>query len=186
MCLSVAVALVLGACGNGGIAETLQTNSPSTSEPTVAAETERYTNAAEGFAVSYPSEWTEQADPTFIVLFAPPLGSGDVFLENVGVLTDALPAGTTLADYVRSASLAVSGMPESEILSSEASEVAGYPAYETRYEFEDPDAGSIAGSQWIFNVDSRVYLFTYTAQPGGSFDEWLPAAESIVESFEVI
>ena len=160
--------LILAGALAASVALSCQGTSPSqtpTSDPSD-REGVRYVNEGKGFAIVRPADWTEHPNEPFTVItFASPPSSSDTFAENVGVATDALRGNMTFKQYEEVGSREFREATGAEFSRSEATEVAGYPAFVDQYSFE-MEAGPVEGVQWTINADGRIFLITYWANRG--------------------
>jgi hypothetical protein len=191
--LSVALVAALGAasCSSGGVRGALGTDTGSPPPPTASTHEvppgfRTYRSDAYSFSIRYPSDWSpeEGLEGAVVVLFAPSDGPSDAFRENVNVLVQELPAGTTLQEY-DDASLeqAPDVIPDFHVVRRTRLTLDGTPAEEIRY------TGSQQGSslEWIavwLVADDRAYVVTYTA-PHADFERLLTTATTVLESLRL-
>jgi len=187
----------LAGCNKTGV---LNSDTPETTPTTVETATETanteseataldgyssYSNADYAFTLQYPSDW-EYQENTFgshIMIFSPS-ASDDTFRENIGVITEELPADLELdvdSYYNEAKSQLTSVIENFKEVSNENIKVAGYDAKKVQY-LGTQGEDTYKWQQVFFIKDNMTYVITYTATED-TFEDFLDVANSIVASF---
>jgi hypothetical protein len=186
--LSIIVATVAAGCsGDGDDGSPSPPSAPvasPTASPTAATEGFlTYRNEEEGFTIEYPEEWTsKEGEFGTLVFFAEPPVTG--FAANVNVVSEDIPASTTLAQY--------SDVTEEQLenfvtnlhdFESRPIEVGGRAATEFTY------LGTQGNFElrWVQNLvvtEGRAFVITFTAEED-RFAEVEPTGRSILASFRL-
>lgn len=156
-----------------------------TSSPTIAT-TQTYTDANLGYSVQYPSTWERSGLDGGSVLFLSPLdNTGDTFRENVGIVVESLPEGTSdVATYttttIEKLKTQIAGYTEES-----AGEVTinGQPGYRSIYSGQVAE-GPVKWQQTWFVSGTRAYVLTYSSTPEG-YNSHVSDAEAIINSMSV-
>jgi len=144
-----------------------------------------YSHTSPAFRVDHPSSWTETSSAGVLIAFTTPLSEqSDMFSENVNILQQSLPAGTTLQEYTN-LSLANAGsiVTDFHVVSSRTTTLSSLPAQELEY------TGSVGAkslhffAEWTV-VGTSAYVLTYTAEPA-SYQRYLAEAVAIIHSFRL-
>ena len=177
------------ACGNGSLAPTGSTNAASgapASGSGAPAGFEVFTSTSPAFTIAHPSGWNTKTDVSgaIVAFVTPRSGSSDQFSENVNVLTETVPQGTTLEQYT-AASLANadSVIQNFQKLSSSTTTLSGLPAQRMEY------SGSVSGKSLQFLAEWAVsgttaWVLTYSAEPP-SYQQYLSDATATIQSFKL-
>lgn len=139
------------------------------------------------FHLEPPLGWTPQHDvgSLQLLLVAPSDGSSDSFRENVNVVEDGVPPGTTLDAYEeQSRSALASDVAEfAEVEAAVGVRLGGVPARRTVYEH-------IYGGRrlrvlaYCLVAGERAYVLTGTA-PADGFDSYVGTFARVAESFRL-
>jgi hypothetical protein len=145
-----------------------------------------YENFTLGIRIKYPADWLKQDQPgiPLVGFFSPPEGPMDFFRENLTVAVEELAPGVTLQQYVdRSLAAARTNMPNFNIIASQSASLANLPAYEMLFTWSP---GPILLQCRLLTVlkGNRSYSINYTAE-SGKYEKFLPAAQTMIDSFEI-
>jgi hypothetical protein len=168
------------------------TESPSatsTAIPTEDAMVE-YRNAAVGYSIEHPADWTVNDSDQVVTYFVSPDGFGaDEFQENLNVVLQSVKDGVSLQEF-GTAPLQSPQIEHFKILSS-ARTTAGahdYPAWEMHYTFMIPDRGPVEGLQVSIilpvEADRTARILTFSGGPS-SYEDTVPTAEAMIDSFKI-
>jgi len=137
------------------------------------------------FRVSFPSEWGIEEESNFLTLSSPLEGESDDFSENVSIAVDSSgEVSASLKEYAAKIIKSLSAdMPDFKLLDSGETAINDKGAfflvctavYNTKNKIK----------QYIFFSGSNVYFLTYVAVEE-KFDKYLPDAEHIIKSIDVI
>ena len=148
-----------------------------------------YRNAIVGWSIQHPSDWTvNDQNPEQVFLVSPEGFGSDGFQENVNVVLAPLRRRMSLKDYVRGVPK-LPGVEDFEELSSHKATAGAldYPAWETHITYTYQGA-QIEGLQTVIILPTEdietARILTFTATPD-SYDETLPTAQVIVDSFKI-
>jgi len=137
------------------------------------------------FRISFPSEWGIEEENNFLTISSPLEGESDDFSENVSIAIDT--SGEVSASLKEYATKIIKGlsedMPDFKLLDSGETVINNKNAfflictavYNTKNKVK----------QYMFFNDSNVYFLTYVAVEK-KFDKYLPDAERIIKSIDVI
>jgi hypothetical protein len=186
--LLVVCALAAAACGG----ET-GTNTAGSSPSPAASHAPRpgpsgfivYTSDSPAFSIAYPSDWTTNFSSSQ-ALFAvvAPVASGDSFAENVNVLRQDVPAGTTLQQYTDS-SLAqgASAVDNFTVVAKGATTLSGLPATWVEYTAAANGQHAHFYAEWAIH-GTDAWVITYSADPG-DYERLLGGAKATISSFKL-
>ena len=149
----------------------------------------RYTHFEPGFTVGYPFDWTykENVMNTPVIFFSPKDNTLDFFQENLSVVTQNLPPGSTsLKDYSDTAVKQVRAVFEGqiEILADEDTDLAGRPAHKFEYLAKSPQFTFHTLHVWTIDGNNTAYQLTYTALDS-SYEKYLPKVRRMIDSFKL-
>lgn len=190
LALSCVAGLALAACTLGDSSTTstsTPTPSPSAPDPTPIEGAKLYTSTAAGFTVSYPQEWQSQegVEGAVVAFRSPQEGTKDRFRDNVTILTQSVPEGSTLEQYTAASLNQLEGTVEGYKLLSEGVGFLGANQGHTLV-YEAEYKGTFLQLQATYVMDGEtVYLVTYTANRG-SFDAYETDAETVFDSFTLL
>lgn len=191
--LTASAAVLLTACGGGtaGAPPTSPSPSPSSATspaavPTVAAPSgmQTYTNAEYAFSIAYPTAWkASEGQSGSIVAFLTPLtGASDTFRENLNVVEENVPAGTTLAQYTAGGlGYLRRQMKAFTLISSVTSTLGDRPGQRIEYTAA-PSGVSLRFLQVFGIVGTKSFVVTFTAQPS-TFASYLPKVDQMLSTF---
>jgi serine/threonine-protein kinase len=181
--VAAAVLAVLGVL----VAAALTTSRPraKASSPPAPAGQIRYSNHSPDFTVDHPISWDEASFPGALVVFTTSSSEpSDAFAENVNVLQQSVPEGTTLQEYTtQSLAQADDIIEDFQVVSSHTTTLSTLPAQELEY------TGIVGGrnlqffAAWTISGTS-AYVLTYTAEPA-SYQRYLTEAVAIIRSFSL-
>jgi hypothetical protein len=139
-----------------------------------------YESEANGFSIDYPEEWQvsdKESMPGTTAFVAPLQGQGDSFRENVSVVVQTLPAGTTTLDKYTEMALAQGQeyIPLFAVQESRPTTLGSNPAQEVVYTGLQGEREMRWLGIWAL-VEDRVYILTYTAE-----DQEYTAFRSVVQ-----
>lgn len=137
------------------------------------------------FRISFPSEWGIEEESNFLTLSSPLEDESDDFNENVSIAVDTSgEVSMNLKEYAAKIIKDLSeDMPDFKLLDSGETVINDKNAfflictavYNTKNKIK----------QYMFFNDSNVYFLTYIAVEE-KFDKYLPEAENIIKSIDVI
>lgn len=148
-----------------------------------------YLNLNRGIRLSYPASWEKReqnAAAGFAVGFlSPQEDPSDQFRENLTVVIEPIPPGTTLEQYVQGCLKGMSQYPF-QFLEHAPSMVSGRQAYRHIYTgpLQTPVPLSGKWMQYVTVANSSGYVTTYTAELK-KFDKFLPVIQSMIDSLEI-
>jgi len=187
--IALAVVALLGAaCGGSSSSGASATSSPAgeTSSGSASSGFATYTNPSPPFTISYPQGWRTNTTVSgaIVAFLAPTTSTSDVFAENVNVLKQTVPSGTTLQQYT-DASISSAGQVVQNFhqVSSTTSTLSGLPAQVVEY------TGDLNGKSYHFFAEWAIdgtdaWVLTYSAEPD-AYDQFLPDAKTTIESFHL-
>jgi eukaryotic-like serine/threonine-protein kinase len=142
-----------------------------------------YTSDSPAFSIAYPSGWTTNSSSSQ-ALFAvvAPVASGDSFAENVNVLRQVVPAGTTLQQYTDT-SLAQGGsaVDDFTVAAKGSTTLSGLPATWVEYTATSNGQHGQFYAEWAID-GTDAWVITYTADPG-DYKRLLADAKATISSF---
>lgn len=145
-----------------------------------------YKSPLHKFSVKYPQNWDklEPKDSPIVCKFLVMGG-----LASYRVAVESLPAGTTLADYVKvtneqvKQAMAAQKMPIT-VVSESDSKLAGEPAKKSVYTFSFEDSPRTPrGEQYLVVKGDKGYVFNYTAD-SEVFDSFHTVIDRALDSME--
>jgi eukaryotic-like serine/threonine-protein kinase len=139
-----------------------------------------------GFSVSYAPGWDrKQGVAGAVVAFLTAQESAsDTFRDNVTVVVQALPQGTTLQDYLdKSLADLPRFLKRFHLIEQQSSTLGGLPARTLHYTGETSGI-SLENRQMFAVAADRAYLITYSAEPS-AYDRFLAGAQQIFDTFEL-
>jgi hypothetical protein len=153
-----------------------------------------YDNPQYGLSIRFPSDWSYEeyaASPNstahVIASFFPPVAQDPDLTTDITLTVENLPSSFfSLDEYSRDTiSYYRSNYQNFSLESLNTGTLSGSPAYEMLFTY-DLDGMDLASYEkgTIDNVDNRAYYLTLTS-PSSIFDQFLPVAESMVNSFEL-
>jgi hypothetical protein len=191
--LPVLVMLALVGCTKP---TTTPTDGPTQPAPKVdpAPDQEGFTTYIEdvyyNISIQYPDDWelgAEDTDEVIAEFFSPDSSDGDPFIENVNIGSESLLGGTyTAREY---ADLNKEGIKAAfdnyKELESRDTKLGPHNAHRITYTGE---ASGIAAKwvQWFLTDAEYGYVITYTGDPEGDFDLYLPEAEAMADTFRLL
>ncbi len=193
----VAAALSAAATACGADTVVVASSPPATAAPTVVPSAIQpsagvptgglisFADPTDGFSIGYPSTWTQGGNTGgTAVMFLSPLATGDTFRENLNVVVEDVPAGTTLDQYVASNKANLPNVIQGfQMMSENPVSLGTLPGYQIRY------TGTYSGNQleWMQVLavgNSKGYVLTYTARPE-TFDSYAADAWAAMQSFRL-
>lgn len=145
----------------------------------------RYSDASEGFSISYPATWTKGKSSAGVAFLSPLQGSSDDFQENVLVAVGDVPAGMTLDEYDREGLEVIrTTLTDFQLEGSRHVSLDGHPGFEHRY-VTRTEAGPVEGLQVVTLVGTKSYIVVYIGEPGEGFSTLLPTAREIISTFAI-
>lgn len=156
----------------------------------------RYRNAECGISIQYPSSWKSGEDNddsstknNFIVEIQPGTADGfkspvDIELDNISGLSNRSFAG--LKDFEERTVATEGGL--SSIISSEGTQVAGYPAQKIAYaEGADvtPNGDEFKKMKVILVAFDREYVIRYGAGNSDHYNRYISTFEDMLKTFRI-
>ena len=146
-----------------------------------------YTNSTYGFDLQYPSAWEYQEDVFGShAMFFTPQAADDMFRENVGVITEALPADLemTVDEYYDEAKVHLADyiVDFQEVVNTNMS-INGKDAKKVQYLGSQGDY-QLKWQQVFFIDNGTTYVMTYTAL-ADTFDEYIDTVDKMVSTLTV-
>ena len=150
-----------------------------------AEEWKTYTDQTNGFAISYPSDWSV-AKPAVnvIAIMSPRENPSDTFSENVNIVIDKSNARLlSLDEYVDLSLKELEKDAYFKLVQKGEAAISG----EKAIFLVSTGAGEGKGKskQYIFGNNSSKYIATYTA-PKDNYNKFLKQADEIVNSIKLI
>lgn len=138
---------------------------------------------ASGFRVTYPLTWTMQQNAYWAqVIFFSPQWSGDLFRENVGIVSETLPSDMSIATYYTSVKNQISTIIQNyQEISNEDLSLNGVAAKKIVY-VGTQNTYQLKWMQVLAIKNKTAYIINYTAS-ADTFDEFSKEANAIVDSF---
>ena len=147
-----------------------------------------YENDSHGFRVNYPEVWSQQNRDDFfamgVVFFSPLENDSDKFKERVSVLVENLSSDMSLAQYTDESISEIKRLSDPKVGEAQAINLGNHEARQVVYLGEE-NGNPVQRMQTWSVKNNQAYVITYTAQPD-SYDNYLPAVEKMIESFETI
>ena len=173
--------------------EETATPAPATSTPTASPTRGSriylpYESEANGFRIKYPAEWDvaqRASAPGTITFVAPLQDEGDTFRENVTVVVQRVPAGTTTLDEFTETALAQGQeyIPQFTVQESMPTTLGGNPAQQVVYTGVQGDRDLRWLQLWTLAGD-QVYILTYTAEEF-EFNAFRSVVQQMIRSMEI-
>ncbi len=148
-----------------------------------------YRSSPVGVEIEYPDFWEIAEDKTNkTVAFATPSeGYGDEYRDNVSICSYELDSTNEMA-YDNFVTKFIEDLPKTIVgynLVSEGEYAVGeYDAYRVVYEGTTDD-GALRNSHTLVNGGSRVYVYTFSAEPK-SYDYFNANSEIMISTFKVV
>ena len=151
--------------------------------------TTAYENSVLGVKMDYPQDWEkkEEMQGSVVAFVSPRAGKDDQFAENVNLMTEILPAASsvTLEQYTEATLVNLKKvMKDQTTIDSGSATLAGLPAYEIVHTGTHEGFTYKTLQIWTLK-NNKAYLFTYMAGMDG-YDQYLKDAEGIFKSFEIV
>ena len=147
-----------------------------------------YENNEYGFKVNYPELWSQQnRDDLFamgVVFFSPAEDDSDKFKERVSVLVENLSEGVSLDEYTTESIEEIKRLSDPYVREPEEIELGDNEGRKVVYTGEEGGSTVQRMQTWSVKGD-KAYVITYTASIG-SYNEYLPAVQEMIESFEIV
>lgn len=147
-----------------------------------------YENPDRDFKVNYPQAWSKQNRDDFfatgVIFFSPLKDNSDKFKERVSVLVENLANDMTLAEYTEKSIAEIKKLSDPNVDEAKAVNLGANEGRQVIYNSEQNGTPVQRMQTWTIE-NNRAYVVTYTAQPD-SYDDYLPAVEKMIESFETI
>ncbi len=146
-----------------------------------------YRDAAWGFRISYPPDWSELVGVGggVVTVASAPESADDPYQENVSVAAEDLPnPGVSLGQFTAtSLTRARDAIAGFRLVSSGPATLAERPAWRVVYRGEANGVQLQWESVWLVQ-QGRAYSVTYAAQPS-RYRAMLPVATTIIDSFQL-
>jgi len=147
-----------------------------------------YESEANAFSINYPEEWEvseRESMPGTTVFVAPLQGEDDTFRENVTVVVQSLPAGTSTLDEFTELALSQGQeyIPQFTVRESRPTTLGGSPAQEVVYTGLQGERELRWLQLWTLAGD-QVYILTYTAEELG-FTAFRSVVQQMIRSMEI-
>ncbi len=147
-----------------------------------------YENEANGYSIQYPEEWQlleKESLPGTTTFVAPLQGEGDTFRENLSVVVQNLPAGTTTLDEYTELALAEGQtyIPLFAVQQARPTTLDDNPAQEVVYTGLQGEREMRSLGVWTLARD-RVYIVTYTAEEL-EFNTFRSIVQQMIRSMEI-
>ena len=136
-----------------------------------------------GFSIQYPATRAEQENVYGAnVMFFTPQASGDLFRENVGIVTEILPSAMTVADYYTSIkSQLTTIIKDYQEISNEDITLNGIAAKKIIY-IGTQSNYKLKWEQVLLIKDKTAYVINYTAS-ADTFTQFTTEVDAMVNSF---
>jgi hypothetical protein len=163
-----------------------------------------YENSTYGIRVQYPSDWElEETDydagdgiTDIIRLFSPLQGRIDDYSENIGVSKESNPVddeNITLAEYADEVidyyndTLTDFNLVDLNTNTNNVT-LSGFPAYKLVFtqSVENVDSSIKAMEVGTITPKKEAYFITYYGEDNGQYSKYLPIAQKMIDSFEII
>lgn len=146
-----------------------------------------YLNLALGLRLDYPADWQvrEQQTPqaSAVAFISPRESPADNFFENLVIVIEPVPMGTSAEDYARGCLQNMQNGQFQFLSQPERQQVAGMPAYGITYNLPLTAQAPMAGKARLVLLTraDRGYSLTYTAE-ASHYDTFLPVIEAMIAS----
>jgi len=185
--LLVVWALAAAGCAGGTRTDTAGSSSAPASHGPRAAPSgfTVHTSDSPAFSIAYPPDWTtnSSSSQTLFAVVAP-VPSGDTFAENVNVIRQTVPSGTTLQQYTEE-SLTQGGsvLDDFKVIHSGSTTLAGLPATWVEYTASSRGTDAHFYAEWTLH-GTDAWVITYAADPD-DYERVLGDAKATISSFEL-
>lgn len=145
-----------------------------------------YENFSLGIRMKYPPDWFKQDQfPGPMIMFVSPReGPTDYFAENLSVTIESLPPGSTLEQYVNyGMTQAAANLPNYSLIESKSALLSGLPAADVVISF-NPGPFPVKWRSVCAVTNGKAFALIYRAE-ASKYDKFLPAAQAMIDSFEI-
>jgi predicted small lipoprotein YifL len=147
-----------------------------------------YESEANGYSIRYPEDWQVSESPSrpgTTTFTAPLQGESDTFRENVTVVVQSVPAGTTSLDEFTEMALAQGQdyIPQFTVRELMPTTLGGNPAQQVVYTGVQGTRDLRWLQLWTLAGD-QVYILTYTAEEF-EFNRFRSAVQQMIRSMEI-
>lgn len=147
---------------------------------------EKHENYALKFTVYYPPGWTlsNQGNPNLVFnISSPKVDEYDYIQENVNLIVQVVPEGTDAATYLAQLEQkATNQLVNIEKVSAEPTVFKGFDAMASTYTAYVNEI-RVKWNQYVWVVDRRAYLLTYSAEIT-QYEAYKDFANEIIKSLE--
>ena len=149
-----------------------------------------YRNAAYGFSIQYPANWTvkENYEGTAVFLLSPLENKLDFFPENVNVVVQDLSQKPM--DLDKYSNIAIHQMQvvfkqNLEVLESDSTYLDGHPAHNFVFLAKGPDMEMKIKCVWTVIDETKAYQVTFGALTS-QYDKYVTKVQKIIQSFQIL
>ncbi len=177
------VTLFLAGCGTA-----TKTPSAATDQTPVAAnDLKTYTNTNQKFSISYPEDWTVQANAAGVSFLSGQENTDDVFQENLGVNSQTLSADASsipLSELAQETGAALKDQVQNLTqISSTETKLGGHSAWENVYTIEQ-NGFKARLKQYLLIEKNVAYTITFTAAED-AYASYEAVANKSIATFEL-